>query len=489
MSDVSQMVAELTAARDQEQVLLRHFTELADEVRQRAGDGDRGAAWRPGERLRVLLVGYAASANVGAEVRTSEIVRQLRALFGEDELQIALVVSGTALSERLYPNVEEECFDTYFPVALARMVRGAHVVISCEGSMFKSTFSETLTGMLAGTLAFASAAGKPAIAYGGEAGAMSEQLSAFVARSCRNALLLARSSQSAEVLRTLGLTAFVGGDTAWTFEPGGAGAARRRLVDAGWDGEREVLAVAPINPFWFPARLDLARGAELERTGNTDPLHYGASFFMSDSVAIRDAYARYVDALVGAIETARCARPISPVVIGMMPIDRRACEDVAARLHAPVFMSGELRPDEIVALLRRCDTLVSSRYHAVVTALPAGIAAVAVSMDERLPNLMTGDEYAGRVIEASDPHLRARLTAALAAIPERRAAIAAAARRTTFEGLRAMGTMGMQLCDELQRTLPEFVPPERPRCWEAHLPPLSDELEAILAESATETPR
>ena len=36
------------------------------------------------------------------------------------------------------------------------------------------------------------------------------------------------------------------------------------MREAGWDGEKKVLAVCPINPFWWPVKPDLGKAAELD---------------------------------------------------------------------------------------------------------------------------------------------------------------------------------------------------------------------------------
>ena len=43
-----------------------------------------------------------------------------------------------------------------------------------------------------------------------------------------------------------------------------------------------------------------------------------------------------------------------------------------------------------------------------------------------------------------------------------------------------MGQMGIDFMDELTRVYPEFPRRDLPRTWQAHLPPLSPELQGLL---------
>ena len=44
--------------------------------------------WKPGEPRKLLLVGYNGARNTGSDVRTAAIARQLKTLFGPDEIRI-----------------------------------------------------------------------------------------------------------------------------------------------------------------------------------------------------------------------------------------------------------------------------------------------------------------------------------------------------------------------------------------------------------------
>src|SRR5690606_18155103 len=140
-------------------------------------------------------------------------------------------------------------------------VREQHGVIACEGSMFKSKFANALATMMVGALGLATAEEKIAVGYGGEAGAMDASLEDLVRKHCKSALVITRNTESAGVLEKLGVPTALGTDTAWTFEAAPREHAEKLLLRAGWDGETPVIAVCPINPFWWPVRPEPLKAA------------------------------------------------------------------------------------------------------------------------------------------------------------------------------------------------------------------------------------
>ena len=83
------------------------------------------------------------------------------------------------------------------------------------------------------------------------------------------------------------------------------------------------------------------------------------------------------------------SRRVFPVMIGMEMLDHDACARVAEKLGgAPVFAPDNFDMYQLVSILRACDRILSSRYHAIVTSMPAGVPSAGVTMDERIRNLM-----------------------------------------------------------------------------------------------------
>ena len=83
-------------------------------------------------------------------------------------------------------------------------------MIACEGSMFKSKFANALTTMMIGSLGMASAENKLSVGYGGEAGHMDPLIRNMCARHVAESLVITRSTESQQLLGSLGIHAELG---------------------------------------------------------------------------------------------------------------------------------------------------------------------------------------------------------------------------------------------------------------------------------------
>ena len=456
------------ASADPDAVLIGH---LGDAVK--AGPGPGAARWRPGEPLRLLLAGYLGAGNVGAEMRTGEIVRQLRYLLGPGNVAFDAIAVTPDIAFDALPGVRPVLLDGYAPDALRRAVDACHGVVACEGSMFKSSFSDVLSAIMGAALGMASADGKLAVGYGAEIGAMDERLAAFVRRYAKAALILPRNPPSQAIAERLGLRATLGADTAWTLAVAPPEAARERLRGLGWNGRDPVLIVCPTNPFWWPVAADPAKAAALRDTGAHAEIHYGSIFFHADSDVRRAAYRAYIAGLAEAVATIAASRGGFPLLVAMERVDVPACRDLAALAPAPIVVGADLPVAEVVALLRAADLLLSSRFHALVGAMPGGRPAIGIATDERIRNLLDGCG----VIAADAPDLAASIIGIAAALdPEM---VAHASRQTVVVALEGIGTMGVAFLDEVARLYPEVLVARR-MGWRDHLPPLSADIAALL---------
>ena len=131
---------------------------------------------------------------------------------------------------------------------------------------------------------------------------------------------------------------------------------------------------------------------------------------------------------------------------------------------------------EAVAVLRAADLLISSRFHALVGAMPGLGPAIGVATDERIRNLLD----ASRVVAADAPDLGPAIVAAARALDP--AAIAEASRATVAEALEGIGRMGMAFVAEIRRLYPAFPILDRGADWRAHLPPLSKDIAAFIQD-------
>jgi len=450
---------------------------------------DPGAQWRPGEPLKLLFAGYAGTRNTGADARVEEMVRQVRHLFGDDQLELSILTMDPALTRGYFRTVRQLRLPNVFPPFLFREIHRQHGVIACEGSMFKSKFANALSTMMAGALGIAAAEHKLAIGYGGEAGRMDAPLEALVREACQEAFIIARNRASVDVLGRLGIRAEEGTDTAWTFEPAPDHVGRALLRAAGWDGAAPVLAACPINAFWWPVTADLRRAVERRAFGLHGEAHYRSLYFHHAGPEVRERQDAYLDALAAAVRRVALARGAFVILVGMEALDRRACEALAPRLGrpAPLFISDEHDMFTLVSVIRQASALVSSRYHAIVTTMPAGVPSAGVTMDERIRNLMADRGQPELSLEVDDPDLAARLEATLDRLFDDPEGVSEGIVGSVRRNLVAMGRMGGLLVDHVRERLPGF--PIAPHLgthgdpWD-HLPPLPEAARRLLAEGA-----
>ena len=351
----------------------------------------RHEAWHPGERLKLLLVGYNGARNTGSDVRVVALAKQLKAVFGAENIQITVMTLDEAALEGYFDeDVALRPFSSIFLRDLYRACSQNHVAILCEGSTLKSTFANALTLFMCEAAGIMAAQGKPCIAVGSEVGRMDAYIRRAARKLCRDTYFITRTADALDALKTLGLNGRAGTDTAWSYDAAiGKDAARELLIRQGWDGEKPLLGVAVIDPFCWPVRASLMKWFRAKRTGHYEG-QYDKWYFFSDSPERRAAYARYIGAVAEGVGRFMEARDCFPVLIGMERLDERACSDLAAKLNRPcaMFLSGNTRANVMAGMLHSLDLLVTSRYHASVLAMQADVPIVAVSMDERLDGIM-----------------------------------------------------------------------------------------------------
>lgn len=463
-------IIELTFAADPDATMVRHLVEATR--LQRPVPVNRRAP-----SLRLLLAGYLGAGNVGSEVRCNEIVRQVRHLLASATVSFSAFAMSQPFIEGLVEDVGPLPFEGYVPDALARAVDLHDGVLACEGSMFKSNFSNVLSAVMAAALGMARRQGKIALGYGGEVGAMDRVLNAAVSEMASDAPIFCRNDASLDSARAAGLNARPGADTAWSFAPSppSRGAALARA--AGWTSG-SMLMVCPANPFWWPVRADPRRAIQTRREGRADPLAYGYVFFHHDDAEAQRRYRRYVAELASAVRTLATDMGAHPVLVAMEQADEIACRDVAEALGRAcgVVVAHRHHAGDVVALLRLATLLVSSRFHALVLALPALIPAIGIGNDERIGRLFAGHASA-RVLRADDPDLGGAIVEAVRRIDPTE--VRQSSTVTVRDELRAMGRMGVEVGKEVRRLHPELGAAQG-ESWRDGLPELDDRLRLFL---------
>ena len=440
-----------------------------------------GQAWKPGTKLKLLFAGYNGTRNTGSDVRVEEMLRQVRRILGAENLALSVMSQNFELTRGYFGDAIQVYLPDVYPPFLNSEVAKNDGVIACEGSMFKSKFADALTTMMIGALGIAAARNKLSVAFGAEAGEMNPILQKMVKRFCCNSLVITRNVESQAVLGELGVPTELGTDTAWTFEPHGPEYGRKALLDSGWDGSLPVLAICPINPYWWPVKASLEKWMAHSVAGAYAKSHYRTIYFHRSGPEVDSAYEKYLAQLAGGVSKYRKSSAVFPVVIGMEMLDLDACERVSEKLGGvPVFSSDRYDMYEIVSILRSCHRLLSSRYHAIVTTMPAGIPSAGVTMDERIRNLMRDRGHEHLLMRVDELELEDKIVAALRALDSQTEAVRDAMGRTVARNLQLMARMGTYLEEQVARHYLEFPVRKGVLGWEDYLPPLSPGLRKLV---------
>jgi polysaccharide pyruvyl transferase WcaK-like protein len=444
----------------------------------------RGERWRPGRPLRLLFAGYNGTRNTGSDVRVEEMIRQIRWILG-DAIETSVFTQNFDLTRGYFAGARQVRLPDVFPPAVFREARAHDGVVACEGSMFKSQFANALTTMMVEVLGVASAANRLSVGYGAEAGRMDRSLEWLCRRYVRDSLVITRNEESAARLRALGIRTETGTDTAWTFQPHpreqGAAILRRR----GWDGSTPVLVVCPINPFWWPVRPSILKYLARATTGAFADSHYRTIYFHRSGRDVRRRFEAYLDGLARGIARFRRDYACFPALVAMEALDTDACRRLSARLDgAPVFSSLDYDMYELVALLRCGDLMISSRYHGIVTSMPALVPSAGVTMDERIRNLMHERGHAHLLLTVDDPDLGDRVVDVLRALVAEREAVQARIGLAVLDNLKRMARMGRAFEAHVLQRYPDFPVRADARSWEDYLPPLGPELRRLAERHA-----
>lgn len=442
-----------------------------------------GNPWQPGEKLKLLFAGYNGTRNTGSDVRPEETLRQLRHILGADNVHFSAMSQNFDLTRGYFAGADQVHLPDVFPPFLAREIPKHHGVVVVEGSAFKSKFANALTTMIVGSLGMAAAQNKLAVGYGSEAGHMDPLVARMCGRYCKNSLIITRNEESRTVLRELGVPTELGTDTAWTFEPLPAEYGRKALTDAGWDGKLPVLIVCPINPFWWPVKPSLAKYAARTVTGAYRDSHYRTVYFHKSGHDVNSAFDRYLTAIANAMDAFRKKRPVFTVLAATEALDTRACRLISEKLGGgvPVFTSEEHDMYQMVSILRAGHMMASSRFHGIVTSMPALVPSAGITMDERIRNLMRERGHPELLMTVDDPDLEPKLLAALETLATDGERIADGIARTVVKNLKVMARMGVYFEEEVQRRYPEFPTRRGEWSWEDYLPPMSPSLRELVA--------
>jgi polysaccharide pyruvyl transferase WcaK-like protein len=441
----------------------------------------KGQRWHPGEKLKLLFAGYNGTRNMGSDVRVSEMLRQIRHILGAERVEFSVMTQNFQRSTGYFETAKQVHLPDIFPPFLADEVPKHDGVVACEGSMFKSKFANALTTMMIGSLGIAAAQNKLSVGYGAEAGQMDPLIAKMCARYCQNSLVITRNEESRTVLRELGVPTELGTDTAWTFEPHPAEYGRKALREVGWDGRAPVLVVCPINPFEWPVRASVAKFALHGLAGAYKDSHYRSLYFHNSGPEADRALEHYLTAIANAVQAFRQQRNVFVILVATERLDARPARRISEKLDGvPVLTSDDYNMYELVSILRACHMMVSSRYHGLVTSMPALVPSAGITMDERIRNLMRERGHDQLLMNVDDPDLEPRLLVAMDKLCREGESIAGKIGKTVVKNLKVMARMGVYFEEEVQRRYPEFPTRRGEWSWEDYLPPMGAELRGLM---------
>jgi polysaccharide pyruvyl transferase WcaK-like protein len=438
--------------------------------------------WQPGEQLKLLFAGYNGTRNMGSDVRVEEMLRQIRHILGAERVEFSVMSQNFEFSKGYFEGTRQVHLPDIFPPFLSDEVPRHHGVVACEGSMFKSKFANALTTMMIGSLGIAAVENKLSVGYGAEAGHMDPLVAKMCARYCRNSLIITRNEESRTILSELGVPTQLGTDTAWTFEPKSAEYGQSVLREVGWDGKTPVLVVCPINPFEWPVKASVAKYALHSLAGAYKDSHYRTVYFHNSGPVADRAYQHYLTSIANAVDAFRKQRNVFVILAATERLDARPANRISERLGGvPVLTSDQYSMYELVSILRSCHMMASSRYHGIVTSMPALVPSAGITMDERIRNLMRERAHPELLMTVDDPDLEPKLLAALNVLAIEGERISDGIARTVVKNLKVMAQMGVFFEEEVHRRYPEFPTRTGGWSWEDYLPPMNESLRQLVS--------
>jgi polysaccharide pyruvyl transferase WcaK-like protein len=335
--------------------------------------------------IRVLLVGYNGANNTGAEALLASDIEDVRAVLGS-EAHITVPSLNPANLRRYLsegPTLRIVPMPTLFFGTIRRLVRESDLVMLVEGSTYMDSWGSPLLWAYLWATHCASKTGKPCLAYAVDVGTLKPANARLVRRvASRTSLIVTRNRAAAGRLRAVGVTAPIlsTADNAFTFQPREAD--RGRVAREWPRAANGMVGLALVDFNLFPAVM--------RPWGPRERCYKWPYFFSSSPARTRSSemlargYATLADSVIESTGKA-------VVLISMEQLDEALAGQVLRHMRHPgsarTFSARLNDASQMTCLLRGLDLLVTSRYHAAVLSLAAGVPQVAVHHDTRLATL------------------------------------------------------------------------------------------------------
>jgi polysaccharide pyruvyl transferase WcaK-like protein len=329
--------------------------------------------------------------NTGAEARTSEALKQIREvtkgkmlfdIISFDRLKLMRYMQEDSDIKIVTPN-------HIFIIDIIKLIIKSDMVILIEGSGFRQNFSSALLWYFLYTMGLAQELGIVTVAYAVDAGKLScsnRFLTKKVAE--RIDLLMIRTEQAAQYLYNIGVRKdiYIHADTAFTL-PGKNDVywIKSLFEQKGLDPYKPVFGIAFKEFFWFPIDTDIIRFLRREKKHNFSSIYYHSWDEEREQKSLQ-----FKKMIAGLLDMIKERYNANIILIAMEHMDTTPAEDVANLMKspAPVFSSDEYQANEMASILRSLNFLITTRYHALVLSMAAGVPVIAISHDERLESIM-----------------------------------------------------------------------------------------------------
>jgi polysaccharide pyruvyl transferase WcaK-like protein len=335
--------------------------------------------------VKVLMVGYNGANNTGAEALLAADIADVRSALGTATHITVPTLNPENLRRYLAegPALRIAKIPTLFFGAIRRLVSESDLVLLVEGSTYMDSWGSPLLWMFLWASHCAAKLGKPCMAYAVDAGTLKPFNARLVRKvASRTGLIVTRNGAAAGRLRGFGVTAPIQStaDNAFTFTP--------RENERGWVAREWPRAAGGVVGL---AMVDFSLFPGVMRLWGPKDRCYKWPFYFSTSAArtkSSEMLARGFAALADHIAE-RTGKAVA--LIAMEQLDESLAERVRGLMKQPesarVFSSRLYDASHMTWLLRGLDLLVTSRFHAAVLSLAAGVPQVALHHDTRLATI------------------------------------------------------------------------------------------------------
>jgi polysaccharide pyruvyl transferase WcaK-like protein len=345
--------------------------------------------WKPGEKLQILLMAYSGARNTGAEVRVAELIDQLNQILGEDNVDVNMTTLNLADAREYFKNQRVNLLEMsyIFFWDVFRFILNNHVVVLVEGSCWKENFASALLYYFIYSMGLAAKLGKVSFCYGVDAGPMNKFNNFLSWALCRKMdMIITRSAEASDWVQKLHLKVDrLRVDTAWTLRTKPLEWGAQELKKLGWDGAKPLLGLAMQNFFWWPVIPDFVKWVR-----GVKEYSYRMIYYYDYDEQDKQDYEKWKQTMAQVMDWAAEKYHVQPVLIAMEALDHDSCLEVQKLMKnkSLIVSCREYVGVEIGSMLRNLSTLVTTRYHAMVLAMPGAVPFIGLSRDERIRGVM-----------------------------------------------------------------------------------------------------